>query len=115
MRTPAQVPDVSMRELLIEVEIVLSAVIEWNGLDGWQVGRGLLCSPCGAVLSSLASKRHSLISLTFLTSLALQIPESRPLEFNILQLDHKMRGNTLPLPRTMLKSLLNMFLPGKVV
>lgn len=32
-----------------------------------------------------------------------QVPETRPLEFNILQLEHKMRGNTIPLPKTALK------------
>lgn len=26
-----------------------------------------------------------------------------PVSFNILQLDHRMRGNTLPLPRTLIK------------
>ncbi|KAJ9512946.1 hypothetical protein QJQ45_029084, partial [Haematococcus lacustris] len=41
-----------------------------------------------------------------------QIPESRPLDFTILQLDHQMQGNNIPLPRTALKGLLNMFLPS---
>lgn len=26
-----------MRELLLEVEVVMSAVLEWNGVAGWQV------------------------------------------------------------------------------
>lgn len=32
----------SMRELLLEVEVVVNAVVEWSELGGWQV-RG--CSP----------------------------------------------------------------------
>ncbi len=32
-----------------------------------------------------------------------QVPDARPLDLNILQLDHKMRGNSIPLPRTALK------------
>lgn len=35
--------------------------------------------------------------------LHLQVPESSPLSLQILQLDHRMRGNTLPLPRAAFK------------
>jgi hypothetical protein len=33
----------------------------------------------------------------------MQVPDTHPLELTIIQLDHRMKGNTIPLPRAALK------------
>ena len=56
----------SMRELLIELEVAMTAVLEYSPIVGWQA------------------------------------PEK--VNLTIIKLDHKMRGSSLPLPSSALRS-----------
>ena len=60
-----QVPDMSMRELLIELEVAMTAVLEYSPVVGWQA------------------------------------PDK--VNLSIITLNHKMRGNSLPLPSAALR------------
>lgn len=70
----SKIPDISMRELLLEVEVSMTAVLEYNPLVGWQA------------------------------------PDK--INLSIIQLHHKMRGSSLPLPSSILRGLLGLYLPG---
>ena len=71
---PPQVPDTSIREIMLELEVAVTTVLEYHPAGGASGG--------GAWLA----------------------PE--PLSFNILQLQHRMRGNTIPLPKALIKWVL---------
>ncbi|GLC71375.1 hypothetical protein PLESTF_001108700 [Pleodorina starrii] len=91
-----KVPDTSIRELMLEVEVAVTAVFEYHAAGRGGGGGG--ARPAGAIGGGGGGGGAWLA------------PE--PVSFNILQLEHRMRGNTLPLPKTLLKGLLNAYMPG---
>lgn len=69
-------PDTTVRELLVEVEVAATAVMEWRPQQA---------------MAAAAAGGPAWRSAT------------PGVDFAILRLDHKMRGNTIPLPRALLK------------
>lgn len=68
-----KVPNLTLKEIMLEVECKLVATVEFSPMFGWQ-----------------APERSS---------------------FEILHLERKVTGNNLPLPRTLIKTILNMVMP----
>lgn len=69
-----KVPNISVREIALEVEATFSAVLEYNSLLGWQA------------------------------------PDR--LSFEILHLDRQVQGSSVPLPKTLVRTILNMVMPN---
>lgn len=72
--TYAQVPNISVKEIALEVEAQFSATFEYSPLLGWQAPAGLV--------------------------------------FEVLELERRVEGANLPLPKALIKSLLNMIMPS---
>lgn len=88
-----QVPDTNIRELLLEVEVSATAVMDYRPAHAASAlaAGGLAWEPAAGVSSSSSGNGGG------------SGGGSNGVDFCILRLDHKMRGNSIPLPKTLLK------------
>ncbi|KXZ48833.1 hypothetical protein GPECTOR_25g418 [Gonium pectorale] len=111
------VPDTSIREIMLEVEVAATAVFEYHvtaggAAAGARAAAGAAGGSGGGAGAGAGGVQGAAPGGAWVA------PE--PVSFNILQLEHRMRGNTIPLPKTLLKwgcesrggGLLNAYMPG---
>lgn len=103
-----QVPNATVREISLEVECILNIRLEYSRLKGWQVSKAAR-SPVGG-----CGFRVLCCPVPF-ARLPSPLPKfnqgSKGVDFEVLSLNHIMKGSSMPLPQTLLKAVLNLVLP----